>query len=106
MVALLLSALGVRPMAANDLSSDEEFLFFPTSALLDPTAASVTFSVHGWCYEPKRDSKSRQKLLDLLVDKFDFDQQDATGELFRDRAARFLFDNEGGQKLILRLGTR
>jgi len=53
---------------ANDLSRDEEVVFFPTSSSFDKAAPSVTFFVHGWCYEPEANSIRRQALLDELVD--------------------------------------
>lgn len=92
--------------SANDLSRDEEFLFFPTSALFDPAAPTFTFFVHGWCYEPENDSIRRQALLSALVEKFELDKDAATEKFFRERAARFLVDNESGQNLLVRLGPK
>jgi hypothetical protein len=97
---------GRTSATANDLSRDEEVIFFPTAALYDKAAPTVTFFVHGWCFEPEQDSLRRQALLNELVDKLQLDQDAATEKIFRERGARFLVDNERNQNLLIRLGPR
>src|SRR5687767_12231737 len=105
--ALILAVVMIAtPVAANDLDRDEEVVFFPTAALFDPAAPIFKFFVHGWCYEPESDSIRRQWALDQLVEQFELGKDAAVEATFRERARRFIVDNEGHQKLILRVGPR
>jgi hypothetical protein len=106
-IAALVGCVAMRTSAlANDLDRDEEVVFFPTAALFDPSAPTFKFFIHGWCYEPEHDSIRRQWALDKLVEEFDLGKDAAVEATFRERARRFIVDNERDQKLILRVGPR
>lgn len=108
MIGLVLIMFHFAAMSArgNDLDRDEEVVFFPTAALLDPDAPNVTFFVHGWVYEPEDNSLRRQVALKALVKVLDLDDDAATQGIFVDRARRFLVDNESSQQLVIRVGPR
>lgn len=94
------------PAGANDLSRDEEVVFFPTAVPFDEKAPTTTLFVHGWIFEPEADSLTRRSALAGVAKMCDFDEQEQASALFRERAGRFLVDNERDQKLILRIGPR
>lgn len=100
------SMLFASVVAADDIDRDEQVEFFPTYALLDPAAERTTFYVHGWIYEPERDSPWRRELLRRLCDLLELDPDERSTKLFLDRAAKFLVDNERNQTVDVRLGGR
>lgn len=104
--ALALSAWFAAAAEANDLSRDEDVVFFETAVPYDAAAAQTTLDVHGWIFEPESDSLTRRTALSGLARLCGFDAEEEASALFRRRAAWFLVDNERNQRLVIRFGDR
>jgi hypothetical protein len=94
--------------AAGELQSsieeDEQVIFFPTFACLDERNAVWMINVHGWIYEPEKDSLARRTSLGLFRRFLGLDDELPETEVFRQRAWPFLVDNERGKRILIRLG--
>jgi len=95
-----LSALGV---GASEIKSDETVVFFTTTAVLDEDGGHWTVPIHGWIYEPERDSFWRGEVIEEFQEHLGVEPDSAEGRRCADRAALFLVDNEGGKKLRIRI---
>ncbi len=90
--------------ASSTVKKDEEVIFFPTAAHLEEQSGQWVLPIHGWIFEPEKDSKLRNKLMDevrkLFViftkSKVDFDEK-----LYKDRMRMFLVDNESNKKITV-----
>lgn len=91
---------------ANDLSSDEEVVPFPTYSVFDRTAPQTSCFVHGWIFEREADSLLRTAALDAFCKALELTPEERQPKLFMERAAWFLVDNERNQRLKIRIGTR
>ena len=60
---LLPLLLLLAPAAAGEIKSDETVVFFTTTAAPDATGANWIVPVHGWIYEPERDSGWRREVI-------------------------------------------
>lgn len=104
--ALAMSAWFAASSEANDLSSDEDVVFFETAVPYDLAAPQTTLSFHGWIFEPESSSFARQMTLGGIARMCGFDRQEEASALFRKRAAWFLVDNERNQRLVIGCGER
>src|SRR5689334_888256 len=92
---LTIFALGVVPVGASTLKSDEAVILFP--ALAARESEGWKFEVHGIVYEPEQHRLMTRTLRRL----FGFDDEDLTSEekgIFDQRCCYFLVDNERGKK--------
>jgi phosphatidate phosphatase APP1 len=106
-LGLLLAATGLLAAAMDgnsrpQIAADERVVFFPTYAKLDGDQWKLNF--HGWIFEPEEDSLRRAALLDVVRRGLGMDRADAETELFRQRARPFLYDNERGRAVTVRIG--
>jgi hypothetical protein len=63
-------------------------------------------NVHGWIYEPEKDSLARQTSLGLFRRFLGLDGELPETEIFRQRAWPFLVDNERGKRISIRLSEQ
>ncbi len=103
---LALSAWFAASASGNDLSSDEEVVFFETAVPYDAAAEQTMLALHGWIFEPEQNSFTRQATLSGIARYCGFDKEEAASALFHKRAAWFLVDNERNQRLLVRFGDR
>lgn len=89
-------------MPANELSSDEEVIFFDTAVPFDMDSAETTLAIHGWIFEPEKESLARRAALAGIAKMCGFDEQQQASVLFRERAGWFLVDNERKQRLAVK----
>jgi hypothetical protein len=88
---------------ASPLKSDEEVVLFPTAGHLPEDASHWVVPIHGWVSEPERDSLLRSGALAAAAAAFGLEAGAARSEVFRERAAWFLVDNERSKRIDLTL---
>ncbi|MBN2495897.1 MAG: App1 family protein [Deltaproteobacteria bacterium] len=91
---------GASVEAKSPIKSDEEVVFFPTSAYW--TEGMWIIPVHGWIFEPEMDSSWRAKLTASLGSALE-DQPGTDRAIFERRLRWFLVDNERGKQIPIRL---
>ena len=80
---------------------EERLVAFPTYAKRD-AGGGLTVPVHAWTFEPERDSSVRDFLIDSMEEFVDFEGPEQR-ERFDRRIRRFLFDNESGKEVELKV---
>ena len=95
--------LSVAAAQAAPLRSDEEIIFFPTAARLSADARHWMVPIHGWVFEPERDSLLRRGVLAGAAKALGLDAGVVESQVFRERAAWFLVDNEGRKRIDLNI---
>jgi hypothetical protein len=103
-VLALVALAAASRVAASPIKSDEEVLLFPTSAHRD--GDQWVIPVHGWVYEPERDSVWRSGLVTSLCDALGLTREQVDDGPFVDRVSWFLVDSERGKRLSIRLAGR
>lgn len=101
-LAALLLALHL-PLAAAEcspLKTDKQVVLFPTAAHLAKDCTHWIVPIHGWVFEPERDSFLQNGLLAAAA-ALGLEQSAAESNTFRERAAWFLVDNERGKRIDL-----
>lgn len=98
------------PSKPSAISPREEIAFFPTLARRDEASGAVRLRVHGWIYQPERDSLKRAALTAALSRLFGLEDltryaPDAAA-IFRERLAPFLVDNERAKRIAVRFADR
>lgn len=88
---------------ATPLKSDEEVIFFPTAAHLSDDGTHWIVPIHGWVFEPERDSLLREGVQAAAAAALGLDEAAAESQIFRERLAWFLVDNEGRKRIDLNL---
>ncbi|MBI4349339.1 MAG: DUF2183 domain-containing protein [Elusimicrobia bacterium] len=96
--AVLLSAVG----ECSPIKDDEEALFFAGYGVKG-ASGDWSAEVHAWVFEPERDSRKREVLLDQFARSLGLDPSTATDATFRERAAAFLVDNESRKAVAVRV---
>ena len=92
----LLSLTPTHFINASPLKSDEQVMFFPSSAS-QLTDGKWEAPIHHWVFEKEDNSISRkfsQAIFSELIEGFDVSEEKANSDLFRGRLAWFLVDNE------------
>ena len=87
----------------SNLKSDEEARIFPAIARRDGERWKLR--VHAWVYEPEEDSMGRVAAIEVLRAALELPAEAAESDIFRARARAFLYDNESGKSLIVRIGA-
>ena len=111
---LLIVAMGVLIVAVallegeSPIKDDEVVTFFPALGrpVSDAANAEWEVSIHGWIFEPEKDSIQRKVLLGLLRRSLGLEDDAPETELFKERARWFLVDNERGKRITIRLGEK
>jgi hypothetical protein len=98
---LLVFVLGA---ARAEIKSDEEVVFFPTSASRD--GAEWVVPIHGWIFEPERGSGWRREVIEEVQEHLDVKPGSPEGRCCAERARRFLVDNERWKKIGIRIAGR
>ena len=93
-------------VSQSDISADEEVVFYPTHGSYDARKRTWTIPIHGVIYEPEVDSWRRNAFLKSLRETFDFVADDPRSLLLDRRLRLFLVDNERGQDICVRIGSR
>ncbi|MHC4441403.1 MAG: phosphatidate phosphatase App1 family protein [Planctomycetota bacterium] len=102
LVTIILSA---NPIT-SDIKPDEDVVFFNTFSHFDEHKDTWVIPIHGWIYEPERDSYRRRASLELFRLVLDLEKEKAQSRLFKKRAESFLVDNERGKLIHIRLGKK
>lgn len=105
MSATLPGLLILAGLLGSDIKRDESVLFFETWAWHDQENRQWVVPIHGWIFEPERDSITRKALLDAVSDILDVDEsahRDAEA-ILRERGRWFIVDNERGKRISVRL---
>lgn len=89
----------------SGIEEDETLFFFPGYVYHDAAAGHWKAAVHGWVYEPERDSRKRSALLSLITNALDLPAASAENTLLRERLTHFMVDQEGGSGVSARLGN-
>ena len=105
LVLSLCLGLGGKGFSKCSLENDEQLTFFPTVAWQTPSQEGWQASVHGWVYEPEADSALRQKALSALARALELPPGSEASDLFRQRAAFFLVDNERNKTFEVQIQT-
>ena len=96
------------PPAAAQVRSDEAVLLFPTAARLNESGDAWIVPIHGWIFEPERNSFSRRAVIHQLIDELDLDDDDhrEAARILTARARWLLVDNERGKRIEIGIGDR
>lgn len=89
---------------SSTVKEDEEVIFFPTAAHLEEESGQWVLPIHGWIYEPEKDSILRNALLEALAgisEKFFFKEGDFDKKRFEERLRMFIVDNERYKKITI-----
>lgn len=89
---------------ASDIRRDEEVIFFPTAAHLDAAAGEWIIPVHGWIFEPERNSLRRRVGIEALKRRLELDPDEPSTQILDDRLSAFLVDNERSKLIEITLG--
>ena len=105
LVATLSCALWLPLAAARaaPLKSDEEVIFFPTAAHLSDDDTHWIVPIHGWVFEPERDLLLREAVRTGAAAALGLDEAAVESQIFRERLAWILVDNEGRKRIDLNL---
>lgn len=90
--------------ASSTVKKDEEVIFFPTAAHLDEQSGQWVFPIHGWIFEPEKDSILRNALLEglgKLSEKFFSREGDFNKKRFEERLRMFIVDNERNKRISI-----
>ena len=103
MVFLGAWALIGAPATASPLKSDENIIFFPTSAYWND---GWVLPIHGWVFEAERGSLWRKGARKLIRHALELDFDDHRNPYFKQRATLFLVDNERDKQIRVKVGGR
>lgn len=98
-VAVLLPAC-----ASSPIKRDEEIIFFPSLASRRLDGDGWDVRIHGWIFEPERDSPLRKFMLAEFERHLELHPGEPERERFWHRAWPFLADNERGKVIPVRFG--
>ncbi len=94
----------------SHIQPDETVFFFPTFGHATPgpngcQPSGWKISIHGWIFEPARDSIKRRAALSIMRRVLKMDKADAATQLFKERAHLLLVDSKRGKQITIRLGN-
>jgi phosphatidate phosphatase APP1 len=90
--------------ASSTVKEDEEVIFFPTVAHPEKESGQWVLPIHGWIFEPEKDSILRNALLEGLTkvsEKFFKEKGDFDKKRFEDRLRMFIVDNERNKRITI-----
>ncbi len=101
----LFAVLGATRAPTSAIRSDEEVVLFPSDAyrLAD---GGWALPIHGWIYEPEDDAVVRGMFIEALRSAVGADDPGLDGDIFRQRLALFLVDNERDKVVRVRVGDQ
>jgi hypothetical protein len=95
----------IRP-EKSDIDDDEHVVFFPTAAFLERETSTWIVPVHGIIYEPERHSLRRDAFAVALRKMLKVQPDTREARLLDERVRLFLVDNERGQQITVRIGSK
>lgn len=102
----LLLNLRAAPSPVTNLASDERLVFLPTHASFDVKKKTWRVHVHAWVYEPERKGVVRRAARAGFRETIDVPENAVARKRFQRRVDPFLYDNERGKSVIVRLGGK
>lgn len=105
-LSVILSGSALVNAQQSDISSDEVVVFYPTSAYLDEAGKNWNVPIRGIIYEPEGDSRTRQKILDMLRESLGVADGSAEANRLEQRLSPFLVDNERGERISVQVGGK
>ncbi|MFO7906635.1 MAG: phosphatidate phosphatase App1 family protein [Planctomycetota bacterium] len=111
-IACLVSTLLALPLklrgdqGESQIKPDERVLFFPTAGHWDSSRQGWNIPIHGWIFEPEKDSISRRFAKRKLRSILGLDPRQPATALFERRIHWFLVDNERGKAITIRIAGR
>ena len=87
----------------SNLKSDEDARIFP--AIARRNGDRWKLRVHAWVYEPEEASWRRGAGIEALRAALELPADAVESDIFRTRARAFLYDNESGKSLVVRIGA-
>jgi len=98
----------VKPTSApkTNLKADESVLLFPTNAQLDSKTQQWRVQVHGWIFEPEKDSAWRNSTIAALKLTLDIEKDTPEAKRFEERIAMFLVDNKDEKNIAVQVGDK
>lgn len=94
-----------QPLLASGLKTDEEILYFPTSAAWSVEEGGWQVPLHGLVFEAERDSLWRNGALEMLKRHLGLGPESDGSHTLRERGWPFLVDNERGKQITLQLAS-
>src|SRR5262245_66166839 len=91
LVTALFLTIATAPPVLAQVRKDEEILFFPAAARLSDDGKDWLVPIHGWIYEPERNSFARRTLIQQLAKQLEL--TDKTTPQFTEPARWLLADN-------------
>jgi len=101
---LLVGACASELPRGTEVTADEEVVFFPTAAHVDPETSNWVVPIHGWIYRRPHDSFWRSALVRGLLEALDLEDDALAEALFRARAQAFLVGGVEAQRLTVTVG--
>jgi len=95
------SIAGPGSIPITNLKTDEHVLLFPTNATFDKATKQWELDIHGWVFEPERDSIWRNGLIKSLASFVDVEDDTEEKKRFEDRTSMFLVDNERNKSIVV-----
>lgn len=90
----------------SQIKSDERVLFFPTVAHWDAERQLWNIPIHGWIFEPEKNSISRRIAKRKVRSMLGLDPHQPATDLFEQRMNWFLVDNERGKIITVSIADR
>ncbi|MEM7233812.1 MAG: phosphatase domain-containing protein [Planctomycetota bacterium] len=88
------------------LDDDEKVVFFTTPGMLDSARREWVLPIHAWVFEPADSVVRKAAIAQVLKSKYGLEATPLTQKNFDRRVNLFLVDNEGGERLRIRIGDR
>lgn len=106
LVALNSVGIPLEDARPSNIRPDERVIFFPTVARLSEDGERWVVPIHAWVFEPEEGALVRGAVISGLAKSLGLDKDAAANEIFRERAAWFLVDNERSKRLTIVVGGR
>ena len=107
-LATLLYGCAAKPVIppSTNLKPDEVVTLFPTNAYLDNQAKNWNLDIHGWVYEPEKDSLWRNGTINALKFALNVKKGSPEETRFRERTSMFLVDNERRKDIVIKVADK
>jgi hypothetical protein len=105
-LSLVLWLFTTQPLWASGLKTDEEIVYFPTSAAWSVEEGGWRLLLHGWVFEAERDSLWREGALEMLKSYLGLTAQSDGSHILRERGWPFLVDNERSKQITLQIANQ
>lgn len=91
---------------SSEIKRDERVIFFPTIGYPPADGAQWHLPIHGWIFESETNDLLRRAALNRFGRLIGFGGHETNREIFRQRAAYFLVDNERRKRISVRIGEQ